>query len=63
MKCENCKKRKGIIDFTESMLDFTHGFITKLCRECYIEIIEERKKDIDENLIEQKELLEKEKSK
>ena len=57
MKCERCQKRKSIIDFTQSTLSYIHGFITKLCRECYIEIIEEKKKEIDENLIEQKKLL------
>jgi len=57
MKCQDCKQREGIIEFAEGMLDFTHGFSKHICRQCYIKIIEEKKKDIDENLIEQRKLL------
>ncbi len=60
MKCQDCKQREGIIEFADSVMSITHGFTKHICRQCYIKIIEEAKKDVDKNLIEQKELLEKE---
>ncbi len=56
-KCVRCKKREWKIDFTNGMLDFTHGFTERICRQCYIKIIETEKKKIDANLVEQRELL------
>lgn len=59
-KCEDCKIRKGIVHFSnEPMLTITHGWGGKhICRECYIERIESHIKDCQEQLKEQRELLE-----
>jgi len=59
-KCTICKKREGILDYTESTTDFIHGFIIKMCRQCYIEKIEKGLKEMQDNLIKQKKLLKKE---
>lgn len=61
MKCEKCKDREGILDYSTSGMDFIHGFVQKICRECYIEIIEREKKKIDANLRKQRRLLRKSK--
>ena len=62
VKCIECKDRKAIIEFSEGYLDWSHGFIKKICRECYIEMIEKELKKIKTNLEEQKVLLKKEKA-
>ena len=54
MKCEICKGREGFLDFTKGVLEYAHGFTQKICRQCYIEIIETEKKKIDANLMKQK---------
>ena len=57
MECKICKKREGVLTFTNSTMDYIHGFTQKICRECYIGIIEENLKKITINLKEQKKLL------
>lgn len=57
MKCEKCKKGKAVITYSESSLDYSHGFTKEICRKCYIEIIEKKFFKIQENLIYQKKLL------
>ena len=57
VKCEDCKKREWKIDYCESALDFTHGFTTKLCRECLIIRIEKHIEDCKRNLKKHKRLL------
>ncbi|KKM97760.1 hypothetical protein LCGC14_1164700 [marine sediment metagenome] len=59
-KCTECGKRKWKIDYAKSLMEWTHGFTKKICRQCYIEIIERELKKIKANLKEQKILLEKE---
>lgn len=60
MKCEDCKEREGMVEFCESVLDYTHGFKTKICRQCYIKRIEAGLKGVQANLKKQKGLLAKE---
>ncbi|KKN17015.1 hypothetical protein LCGC14_0970230 [marine sediment metagenome] len=57
MKCVECKKRKAIIEFSKGYLDWSHGFIKKICRECYIEMIEKELKRIKDNLKKEKSIL------
>lgn len=57
IKCEDCKEREGIVEFCESITDYTHGFKKNICRQCYIKRIETKLKDINQNLKEQKKLL------
>jgi len=33
--CERCKKNKATITFTESVLNWLHGFKEEICQECY----------------------------
>jgi len=60
-KCEICEKREGVLDYSESVIDYTHGFKRNICRECYIEILKKQLVKIKSGLKEQKELLKKEK--
>lgn len=60
VKCKICKKREGILDFAEGILEFTHGFVTKICRECFIKRIEKELIKIKANLKKQKRLLKEE---
>lgn len=62
MKCKHCKIRKGIMDFSlEPMSAITRGYgSVRICRVCYIKIIEDELKRINLNLIRQKKLLNKE---
>lgn len=57
-KCEDCKKRKAIIDYAaEPFLAISHGWgILHICRECFIKRIENHLKDCKKQLKEQKEL-------
>ena len=59
MKCEDCKKRKAIIMFSEEpLLSLTHGLAVKnICRQCYIKRIENEIKLFKENLKKQKNLI------
>jgi hypothetical protein len=62
MKCEDCKKEKATITFSdepESALIRGYGSL-EICRRCYIKRIEKGLKKVQENLIKQKELLSKE---
>ena len=61
MKCEKCKQREGILKFAQSMMDYIHGFTEKICRPCYIEILEGTIKKAEKSLKEQKKLLENDK--
>ena len=36
--CSRCKKNKATINFTQSIMDFTHGFVEHICQECYNKI-------------------------
>ena len=60
VKCVVCKLRKAIIVFSEGFLSWSHGIQKKICRECYIEIIEKELKKIKANLKDQKEALKEE---
>ena len=59
MKCVDCKKKKGIIQFSsEPIYAVTHGFKgIFICRRCYIKRIEEELKKINKNLKSQKTML------
>ncbi len=46
-KCNICKKRKGTLTFAESVMDFVHGFKQKICKQCYKEILIERRNKIN----------------
>ena len=61
VKCKRCNEREGILDFNTSTMDFIHGFVEKICRECLIEGIEKELRKIKTNLEEQKKLLREEK--
>lgn len=54
-KCFKCKKRKARVNFSRSIMDFTHGFTTKICRQCYIKELEETNKINNKMIKEQKE--------
>lgn len=56
-KCQVCKKRFARITFALSMLDWSHGSSTRMCRQCYIHKLEESLIDIKKNIKEQKRLL------
>ncbi len=56
-KCEDCKEREGIIEFCESVTDYTHGFKQYICRQCYVKRIEVALKNTQDNLDKQKKLL------
>lgn len=56
-KCQICKTRKVKINYAESMLDYTHGFKTPMCRQCYVQMLRERIITINENIIEQEQLI------
>ena len=56
-KCADCKKRCWKVRFCKSTMDLVHGFEKKICRQCFIKIIEEEKKGVDSNLIKQRKLL------
>ena len=45
-KCKICKQRAGVILYSESVLNYAHGFVKKICRQCYIKILE---KDVEDN--------------
>lgn len=60
MKCKICNKREGVLEFVEGMLEFTHGFTQKICRECLIERIEKELVKIKANLKKQKRILKEE---
>ena len=36
--CVRCKKNKASINFTNSITDFTHGFVEHICKSCYDKI-------------------------
>ena len=36
--CVRCKKNKATMKFTQSITDFTHGFVENICQECYHKI-------------------------
>ena len=57
MKCQICKKREGKLEFTNSTMDYIHGFTQMICRQCFVKMIEEEYKKIGKNLIKQKTLL------
>lgn len=61
-KCEDCKKRKGIIYYSsEPFMTLTHGWGgIYICRQCFIKRIENHLKDCKKQLKEQKALLRKE---
>lgn len=33
--CSRCKKNKATINYTDSIMSYTHGFIERICQECY----------------------------
>jgi hypothetical protein len=33
--CSRCKKNKATMQYAESVMDFTHGFVENICDECY----------------------------
>ena len=33
--CTRCKKNKATLVYTNSQMDFIHGFTEKICQECY----------------------------
>jgi len=33
--CVRCKKNKATITYANSILDWTHGFAQRICKECY----------------------------
>ena len=33
--CVRCRKNKATITYTNSILDWTHGFVEHICQECY----------------------------
>jgi hypothetical protein len=33
--CSRCRKNKATINYTDSIMSYTHGFIERICQECY----------------------------
>jgi len=33
--CSRCRKNKATINYTDSIMCYTHGFIENICQECY----------------------------
>ena len=60
MKCLDCKKRKAILKYADSVMDSAHGFVIDLCRQCYIKRVEKYLENCKKNLKEQKKLLKEE---
>lgn len=58
-QCIRCKKRKAKVRFnTEPVFALTHGFgWLNYCRQCYVQVIEEELKQINDNLKKQKKLI------
>ena len=50
VKCDICEKREGIYTFTDGQLSYIHGYFRRICKVCYIEILEDKKKSIEESL-------------
>jgi len=57
MKCTNCKKREGVVEYCEGMLAYSHGFVEKLCRQCLIKRLEKNIESCKKQIKKQKELL------
>lgn len=58
--CVDCKTNKSVVSFSESgILELMHGWgkVIRLCRNCYINRLEEQVKKIKNNITEQKELM------
>lgn len=36
--CQRCKKNKATINYTDSIMSYTHGFVEHICQECYDKI-------------------------
>ena len=58
--CEECKKRKAVLEWTRDEMNTLRTGFGKInsCRECYIGNIKKHIKDCKENLKEQEKLLE-----
>lgn len=59
MRCEDCKKAEGIINFSnEPTITITHGWGgIMICRKCFIKRIKSHIQDCKEQLNQQKRLL------
>lgn len=58
--CSRCKKREANITYSSDYMSYVHGFISSICRQCYIKELEGTIKTAEEELIKQLEELKKE---
>ena len=58
--CSKCKSRKAVVQYSDSVMDFTHFGAIPICRQCYIKKIEMELKQMQNNLNTQRKLLVKE---
>ena len=54
IKCKICNKKEGTITYSESVLHYTHGMRTMICKECYIQLLKDKKIDIEQEIKELK---------
>jgi len=57
MKCEDCGEREGVVNYCDGVMDFTHGNVVKICRQCYIEILERTVLNCIKSIVKQENLL------
>jgi superfamily II helicase len=36
--CQRCRKNKATINYTDSIMSYTHGFVEHICKSCYDKI-------------------------
>lgn len=61
IECCKCNEREGVINYSDSMLDYTHGFVIQVCRQCYIKEMQKMIEDCRKGIKEQKALIRKDK--
>jgi hypothetical protein len=48
--CSVCHKNKADIQFCNSALDYAHGFVVHMCKDCYRKKLEQTIKDCQKTL-------------
>lgn len=58
--CSRCKTREAKVTYSSDYMSYVHGFISRICRQCYIKELETTIKNAETELIKQLEELKKE---
>lgn len=58
--CSRCKQREANITYSSDYMSYVHGFISSICRQCYIKQLENTIKTAEQEMIKQLEELKKE---